>query len=249
VSLTAGGPRREDFFKVPGKGAGAPVKPGEKAPVDRTAALSVGAFQPVIAAVPMPQRLFKHERERAAARAAGEDASRQLKNVVADLDVALTTAVLLLRGVEHPKARERVVEAAELPAGYRPLNAAAAFLGLDDEDVAEIAAELGERGYAGPIGEAVTQAENLREKLRRAGHDEVDELLDFLLPLAALVSITGAPKPLGALTEADPALAEVTRTGIVGLAAVVLQELHSRHHDDVELECADLLTALTPPVR
>ncbi|WP_432947084.1 hypothetical protein ACQPXM_09980 [Kribbella sp. CA-253562] len=252
MSLTAGGPRRDDFFKVPGKGAGAPVKPGEKAPVDRTAALSVGAFQPVVAAVPMPQRLFEHERERAAARAAGEDATRQLKNVGADVDVALTTAVLLLRGVEHPKARERVVGAVPQlaeAADYRPLDAAADFLGLDHEDAAEILEELTEHGVAGPIAEAAVRVEELRAQVQQADHEQLDELLEFLLPVSALISIAGAAAPLGALTEGDPHLAEAAKAGVVGLAAVALQELHSTEHPNVELESTELLEALTPPVR
>ncbi|GAB3836068.1 hypothetical protein [Kribbella italica] len=253
MSLTSGGPRREDFFKVPGKGAGAPVKPGEKAPVDRTAALSVGAFQPVIAAVPMPRRLFEHEAERAAALAAGSDGERELKNVVADLDVALTTAVLLLRGVEHAKARERVVEAVPVlvdTAEYKPLDAAAGFLDLDGEDVVEIVDELTDRGYAGPTEEAIAQAEELREQLRQVDHEQLDAFLDSALRIVVLVSIAGAAAPLGALTEGDPKLAEAAKAGVVGLAAVALQELRNSKYEKVETdEVADLTTGLTPPVR
>lgn len=253
MSLTSGGPRREDFFKVPGKGAGAPVKPGEKAPVDRTAALSVGAFQPVIAAVPMPRRLFEHESERAAALAAGSDGERELKNVVADLDVALTTAVLLLRGVEHAKARERVVEALPLladAAEYKPLDAAAAFLDLDGEDVAEILDGLTEQGYAGPTEEAIAQAEDLREQLRQVDHEQLDAFLESALRIVVLVSFAGAAAPLGALTEGDPKLAEAAKTGVVGLTAVALEELQNSKYEKVEdQEVEDLLKGLTPPVR
>jgi hypothetical protein len=238
---------------VPGKGAGAPVKPGEKAPVDRTSSLSVGAFQPVIAAVPMPRRLFEHEKERAAALAAGSDGARELKNVVADLDVALTTAVLLLRGVEHAKARERVVEAVPLlveAADYKPLDAAADFLDLDAEDVAEILDELTERGFAGPTEEAVAQAEDLREQLRQIDHEQLDAFLSSALRIVVLVSITGAAAPLGALTEGDPKLAEAAKAGVVGLAAVALQELQNSQYEKVdEAEADDLAAGLTPPVR
>jgi hypothetical protein len=253
VSLTAGGPRREDFFKVPGKGAGAPVTPGEKAPVDRTASLSVGAFQPVIAAVPMPRRLFEHEKERAAALAAGSDGLRELKNVVADLDVALTTAVLLLRGVEHAKARERVVEAVPSlvdSADYKPLDAAAEFLDLDGEDVAEILDGLTEQGYAGPTEEAIARAEELREQLRQVDHEQLDAFLDKALRIVVLVSLAGAAAPLGALTEGDSQLAEAAKAGVVGLAAVALEELRNSEYEKVEdHEVADLLEGLTPPVR
>lgn len=238
---------------MPGKGAGAPVKPGEKAPVDRTAALSVGAFQPVIAAVPMPRRLFEHEKERAAARAAGSDAERGLKNVVADLDVALTTAVLLLRGVEHAKARERVVEAVSSlvdSAEYKPLDAAAEFLDLDGEDVAEILDELTEQGYAGPTEGAIAQAEDLREQLRQVDHEQLDAFLDSALRIVVLVSFTGAAAPLGALTEGDPQLVEAAKAGVVGLAAVALQELQNSKYEKVEdHEVENLLAGLTPPVR
>ncbi|MGC4943889.1 hypothetical protein [Kribbella sp. DT2] len=253
MSLTSGGPRREDFFKVPGKGAGAPVKPGEKAPVDRTAALSVGAFQPVIASVPMPRRLFDHEKERAAALASGSDGARELKNVVADLDVAFTTAVLLLRGVEHAKARERVVEAVPLlveATGYKPLDAAADFLDLDGEDVAEIVDALTARGYAGPTEEAIAQAEELRDQLRQVDHEQLDAFLSSALRIVVLVSIAGAAAPLGALTEGDPKLAEAAKAGVVGLAAVALEELRNSRYEPVdEAEADDLLKGLTPPVR
>ncbi|MEV6285815.1 hypothetical protein [Kribbella sp. NPDC051770] len=253
MSLTAGGPRRDDFFKVPGKGAGAPVKPGEKAPVDRTAALSVGAFQPVVAAVPMPKRLFVHEGERVAALAAGGDGARELTNVVADLDVALTTAVLLLRGVEHAKARERVVEAVPLlvsAEAYQPLEAAAEFLDLDDEDVAEILDGLTERGFAGPTEAAIAAAEGLRERVRLVGHDELDEVLASVLRVVALVSVAGAAAPLGALSEGDPKLVEVAKAGVVGLAAVALEELASSQYEPVDLaETEELQKKLTPPAK
>lgn len=238
---------------MPGKGAGAPVKPGEKAPVDRTASLSVGAFQPVVAAVPMPRRLFQHEADRAAARAAGADGVRELKNVVADLDVALTTAVLLLRGVEHAKARERVVEAVPLlvkAEGYTPLEAAADFLDLDSEDVAEILDALTDQGYAGPTEEAIAEAEDLRERLRQVDHEQLDAFLSSTLRIVALVSIAGAAAPLGALTEGDPQLAETAKAGVVGLAAVALQELRNSQYEDVEeAEVDELQKALTPPAR
>ncbi|ADB30905.1 hypothetical protein Kfla_1811 [Kribbella flavida DSM 17836] len=271
MSFTAGGPRRDDFFKLPGQnGAGAPPEPGAKAPVDRTAALPVGAFRPV---TPMPQRLFEHERERAAARADGDTirAERALRSTVADLDVALATAVVLLRAAEHPKVRERVAGAiadlvaaseAEPAAGeagvagdeaaagvgraaYRPLQAVALFLGLAEQDVSEVVDALTEHGVAGPIGQATARVDELRERLRKveATRDQVelDRLLTSLAGIATVVSIAGAATPLGALSGGDPRIADAAKSGVVALTAVVLQEADGE--ELVENACATAETA------